>query len=269
MRWQELTWPRFGKAVKQVGGVCVLPVGVVAPQGAHLPLGSDYLGLDLIAARAAEIEPAIVFPPYCFGSASAARHRPGTIALKRKVMLELLDRVVSEVARNGLKKIILVSRYWLVAGVGVHDFVQATMHRERDYAVYMVGPAQLSPGNDPAWQKMKSTQGWSFGGEEQTSLMLAARPDLVRMDEIRGDGAPRRQMGHLAGAEVAVQPYADHPDLYAGNARAATAEKGRFLLDYAVARLAEAIAAVKADTKAAEYLPRYYAGMADPMRAKE
>ena len=110
MRWQELTWPGFAEAIEQEGGVCVLPVGVVAPQGDHLPLGSDYVSLDLIAARASEIEPAIVFPPYYFGFAPGARHRPGTIALKRKVMLELLGRVVSEVARNGLKKIILVSR---------------------------------------------------------------------------------------------------------------------------------------------------------------
>ncbi len=33
MRWQELTWPRFAEAVEQAGGVCVLPVGVVASHG--------------------------------------------------------------------------------------------------------------------------------------------------------------------------------------------------------------------------------------------
>jgi hypothetical protein len=38
----------------------------------------------------------------------------------------------------------------------------------------------------------------------------------------------------------------------------ATAEKGRYVLDYAVRRVAEAIAAVKADTKALGFLKDYY-----------
>ena len=42
--------------------------------------------------------------------------------------------------------------------------------------------------------------------------------------------------------------FADYPDHYAGDARSATREKGKFLINAMVDNLAEYITAVKADT---------------------
>ena len=65
MRWEELTAEEFEKGVRETG-VCVIAMGVVEKHSDHLPLGTDYLVGHSIACRAAEKEPAVVFPPFYF-----------------------------------------------------------------------------------------------------------------------------------------------------------------------------------------------------------
>jgi creatinine amidohydrolase len=58
---------------------------------------------------------------------------------------------------------------------------------------------------------------------------------------------PLKRMSHLPAACAGIWWYADYPDHYAGDARPASAEKGRILEDIAVSALARFIAAVKSD----------------------
>ena len=77
MRWEELTGDRFAEAVKEVDGVCLVPLSVVERHGHHLPLGTDtYIGRSVLD-RAATLEPAIVFPDYVFTQIPEARHLAG------------------------------------------------------------------------------------------------------------------------------------------------------------------------------------------------
>src|SRR6188768_3326411 len=108
MRWEELTGDEFPQAVESVGGVCLLPTSVVERHGHHMPLGTDtYIGRE-ICSRAAEIEPAIIFPDFIYTQILEARHVPGTIALDAAMLLPLLENICREIARNGLKKIVIV-----------------------------------------------------------------------------------------------------------------------------------------------------------------
>ena len=88
----------------------MLPLGVVESHEGHLPLGTDYLVADTVAARAAEVEPAIVFPArYCFGVFPGGLYQTGGINIGHEFAFDLLDNVCKEISRNGLKKIILMS----------------------------------------------------------------------------------------------------------------------------------------------------------------
>ncbi|HOX06895.1 MAG TPA: creatininase family protein [Planctomycetota bacterium] len=151
MRWEELTAPDFARAVRRTKGLCIVPVGVVEKHGDHLPLGTDYLYASAVAARAAELEPAVVFPPYYFGQIHEARHLPGTVALSSRLIVELLGEVCAEIARNGLKKIVLLNGH----GGNRHlvPFVKSALEAERDYAVYLLDlAAYYTTENDPGWQ---------------------------------------------------------------------------------------------------------------------
>jgi len=85
-KMEELTSPRFSKAVELAGGVCVIPMGVIEKHGPHLPLGTDMFEAREVAFRAAQKEYAVVFPPYYMSQIFEARHQPGTIAYNNDLL---------------------------------------------------------------------------------------------------------------------------------------------------------------------------------------
>ena len=92
-----------------------------------------------VCRRAAEIEPAIIFPDYIFGQINEARHVPGTIALGGQLTLRLLDSVCNEIARNGLTKVVVVNCHG--GNIGLLSFFNMLqLDRQRDYVVYVVQP---------------------------------------------------------------------------------------------------------------------------------
>jgi creatinine amidohydrolase len=264
MKWEELTSPQFERAVKECGGVCLLPIGVIEKHGEHLPLGTDLFIAREIACRAAAIEPAIVFPPYFLTQIFEARHTPGTVGIDSQVMYDLLQTVCDEIARNGLKKIILVNahggnRYFLP------HFVMLQLERPRDYAVYLpteqawMADEELSK----TWQQMKECKiRDDHAGELETSMILALRPELVESDAIpSGGGREEGRLSHLAQANLttAIDWYADFPMHYSGQGEFGTAAKGEFLFEGVSQGLARPIRLVKDDKRTLELQNEFFA----------
>jgi creatinine amidohydrolase len=258
MKWAELTAPEFARAVRKARGVCIVPVGVVEKHGEHLPLGTDYLYGQALAARAAELEPAVVFPPYYFGQIPEAKHQPGTVALSSRLMIDLLGEVCAEIARNGLKKVVLLNchggnRYLL-------PFTKSMLERERDYAVYLLDLDSYYAAEDARWLAMKQTQVDGHGGEKETSTMLAVHPEMVKaVTGPKTAGMPLRRLAHLAGVITAADWYADHPGHYRGDGRFGSVKKGRYLLEFHARRVAELLRAIKKDRVAPALLREFYA----------
>ena len=66
-KMEDITSPKFPKAVDISGGVCVIPLGIIEKHGPALPLGTDMYEAREIAFHAAQKEYAVVFPPYFVG----------------------------------------------------------------------------------------------------------------------------------------------------------------------------------------------------------
>jgi len=257
MQWENLTAPDFAAAVRDTQGVCILPLACIERHGNHLPLGTDlFLGME-VARRAAQIEPAIVFPPFYFTQILEAKHQPGTIALGGDLMLRLLEAVCDEIGRNGFSKIVL-----LIAHGGNRHlapfFVQLMLEKQKEYTVYL--PQLL--GDPDVAQLIKEIIESEFdahAGEMETSLILATHPELVQMEQIdETSGRPLRRLEHLPGVGTPVSWYADFPDHYAGDAHPATAEKGERMFEHWAQRLAGAIAAIKKDAAAPELYEEFF-----------
>lgn len=260
-KWEELTAHDFPAAVEAAHHTCIIAVGVLEKHGEHLPTGTDTLNSRAVAERAAEIEPAIVFPWYYFGQIHEAKQWPGALALRREVLFSVLENVCEEIARNGMNKIVLLNGHggneaWLDC------FSMFLLERPRPYTVYLVRLRDYHTiMQDPTWQKMMQSSFDYHGGEVETSLSLAVRPDLVKMEYVTGPGLPQKRLGDLGGmAKTTMFWYADYPDHYAGDATTASIDKGRFVLDHYATRLAQILRAVKSDTITpaleAEYVAR-------------
>jgi creatinine amidohydrolase len=264
VRWEELTSDRFAEAVEEVDGVCLVPLSVVERHGHHLPMGTDtYIGRAVVD-RAAALEPAIVFPDYVFTQIPEARHLAGTIAIDGELMVKLLDNVCREIARNGLRKVVLVSAHGGNRGL-VSLFPMLQLYEPRDYVVYVVEPRP--PGAslpEVPWPPEKD----GHAGPGETSMVLAVRPDLVRMDLVRKDdeGTALGRLAALreAGVTAGIWWYADHPTHYAGDASPAAADVGERLLNARAEAVARAVRAIKADDVAPRLQAEFFAGSARP-----
>ena len=247
MQWEQLTAPDFARAARETG-VCVLAMGVLERHSDHLPLGTDMLNSHKIACLAAEREPAIVFPPWYFGQIYEARCFPGCLTIRPTLLIELIESVCAEIARNGIKKIVLFNGH----GGNTHLFrflAQSTLWEEKPYALYLPD-GRLTPERQEVWHATLETEHHGHACECETSVTLANYPELVKMERVPAPevGAARGNLDHLPPTFAGISWYGNYPEHYAGDARPATAEKGRTLVDLQVQTLAEYLAAVKADT---------------------
>ena len=144
MRWDELTSDQFPEAVQKAEGVCLLPLSCIERHGHHLPLATDmFIGRE-VCNRAAALEPAIIFPDYIFTQILEARHYPGCIGIEPDLTLRLLESTCREIARNGLKKIVIVNAHGGNDNL-IHYFTQIQLASPRDYVVYVAEPGAIWP----------------------------------------------------------------------------------------------------------------------------
>lgn len=245
MNWEKLTSEDFAKAVKETN-VCIVAFGVLERHGDHLPLGTDFLNGHKIATMAAEKEEAVVFPPFYFGQIYEARCFPGTLTIKPTLLLELIQSVLDEIGRNGFKKIILYNAH------GGNDaflkfLAQCQLWEEKPYQVYMY-LGDHSEAKMKRYHEIVETKIHGHACECETSISLFNHQELVKMDRIpKEEYLPKRNLAHLSNNFTGLSWYSNYPEHYVGNAKVATYEKGKELVELEVDSLAKFISSVKKD----------------------
>lgn len=259
LHWENLTAPDFAKAVQATQGTCIVPLGVIEKHGDHLPLGTDMFIARAVTEAAVQIEPAVIFPPYYLTAIHEAKHQPGTIAIDFRLMFDLLENCCREIARNGLRRIILLNGHGGNTGF-LHCFADMMLEKPRDYTLYIIGVGEYYPSlSDPKWKAMQESEHDAHGGEIEASFVLADQPELVKMDQIVDNGRPQNRSSHIHGLKNSITWYAEFPNHYGGNARPATAEKGKYAMEYGAKKVAELIRKAKADTVCPQLLSEFHA----------
>jgi len=244
MQWENLTSLDFEKAVRECQGVGILSIGVIEAHASHLPLGTDAIACHFVARKAAEIEPAIVFPFYPYGVNIEAAHLPGSVFFKRELIFDLLENVCDEMNRNGLNKIILHNghggnRFFLPL------FTQMLPEKRKPYVVYQANLEYF-----PGAEEILESGEYGHACEAETSVMLHIAPELVKMEQVPPRPFANLERSadlHKVGAYTQVDWYAMYPHMYVGDAHRATAGKGKQMVDHEIQALAAVIRAVKAD----------------------
>jgi creatinine amidohydrolase len=267
VRYEELSSPDFVQALALSGGTCIVPLGILEKHGPHLPVGTDLIDCREVSLRAAATEYTIVFPAYFVGQIFEAKHQPGTLAYGSRMMLDLLQQTCDELARNGIKKIILVNGHG-GNDAFLHFFCQSQLETRRDYVVYLFEPAY-----DEAAEKrldgMRKTTVDGHAGEEETSVMLAHSPGLVRLDRAKAEsGEDQKRQAGLKNAYTGIWWYAGQPNHYRGDGSAGNAEFGRALLEAETGALVEMVRSVKKDAVTAGLQKRFFDDAEKPLETK-
>ena len=249
--WADLATTDFARLDAERTGA-VLPVAATERQGPHLPLSVDAdLANGIVAAALSHLAadlPVLVLPTQTVGFSPEHARFAGTLTLKAETVLRLWTDIGDSVADSGVKKLVLFNAHG--GQVGLMDPVARDLRARRGLLVYSVNwfnlPLLDAQGRDAG--TLFSADEHRFGihaGDIETSMMLALRPERVRMQHARNFRSSSQDraetwplLGNGRSARLGWQMQDYNPSGAVGDAAAATPEKGRALIEAAGLQLA-------------------------------
>ncbi|MDE2361889.1 MAG: creatininase family protein [Hyphomicrobiales bacterium] len=250
--WTETSALEFRDAdMAQV--VAVLPLAAVEQHGPHLPVGVDLQimrgYLDRVIERLPEDLPVLFLPIQNVGASQEHAAFPGTLSLPAEVAARAWTAIGESVARAGCRKLVLLNSHG--GNVAVLEQIALDL-RARCGMLVVVASWHRFGYADELFSPQEQAHG-IHGGEIETSLMLAFRPDLVRMhlaDDFRPasldmeDEFTWLRANRPIGFGWMAQDLS--PSGAMGNAAAATAQKGETTADYGATAFIELLRDVEA-----------------------
>jgi creatinine amidohydrolase len=218
--------------------VAVLPFGATEPHNLHMPYGTDVFQVEEIGRRACAYAyeagaKVVLLPAVPFGVNTNHLKVPGALAcsLTPTTLLAILTDLTDSLSRQGVKKLMLLN------GHGGNELKPLTreLHHRSDVFLCVCDWYRVAADQYP---KLFEKPG-EHADEVETSLGLAFFPDLVR-PELADDGAakPCRFEAVNRGWVSVTRPWhLVSRNTGLGDPRAATAEKGRALMDILTERI--------------------------------
>ena len=248
-RFAELRAPQVAELIGPTS-ILVQPLGAIEQHGPHLPLHTDLLIADAVAAgavaRVGERHDVWLLPSLAYTKSDEHAWSPGTVWLSASTLLAVLDDLGRCVARTGARKLVFVNGHGgNSALVGVADRELRLRHGLMTFLAHPSVPPDQG-GASPATELGMGVH----GGNDETSMVLHLAPHLVDMSR-----ATRNVPEHLAdnahvrfGGAVSFGWSSDDfgADGHIGDPTGATAARGRLLVEGAVDALADALAEIAA-----------------------
>lgn len=264
-KMEELTSPKFARAVEAAKGVCIIPIGIIEKHGPHLPLGTDLYEAREFAFAAAAKEYAVVYPPYFAGQIFEAKHQPGAIAYSNELMWKMLDETCKELSRNGLKKIILVN------GHGGNNsflqyFCQSQLASQHDYIVVL-----FSPGEDQTTSKeiesLKKAKLDGHAGEEETSMMYFINPALVDQEALKNEsGSDQNRLSKMPFGYTGIWWFAKFPNQFASDLNTPNKRLGEILISRDARQISELVKFLKNENTIQQLQEEFFKKANNPLQ---
>lgn len=160
------------------GAVAVLPIGAGAKQhGPHLPMNTDYLQAQWLAARLVGSAHVIVWPTLAYGYYPAFIDYPGSCSLPRHIFEQTVNALINTILSAGAQRLLIIN-----TGISTIAPLEAVTQ-------HCVAPRRLRLANvycgshyRAVEQRLGQQTRGGHGDESETSIMLAIAPELVRME---------------------------------------------------------------------------------------
>jgi creatinine amidohydrolase len=249
--YADLTWPEVNDAVDQ-RRVILLPVGSTEQHGPHLPLDTDNVLAGNVCLEAGRRAPdkILVAPAIPYGFNIHAMDFPGTMHVASDHFIEYCLDVVKSFVYHGFKRVIIVNGHG--SNTPLLEFVgrRAILETDALVASFMWwNLLRVDPGFIGSVRESVFPGGAGHACEIETSMYLHLAPEKVQMDKAEDyiawynrDGAQGYQWGDAFGAgPVTLVEYTStfvESGIF-GQAKLATADKGRRIFEETVTRLVE------------------------------
>lgn len=264
--WNELTAPDFAKAIDLSNGVCILPAGIIEKHGPHLPLSTDMILARELSSRAAQLEYALVFPEFYFGQIFEAKHQPGTLAYSPELVWKMLEETCEQMARNGIKKIIIVNGHGGNTNLFSY-FCQAQLAARKDYVVVLFQPDGRAVNRQI--QELRKTDYGGHADEVETSMLYAVRPDLVHADRAGSQSGIDQERLAVPFGFTGIFWYASYPNHYAGDGSSPNKEIGELSFKSRSEQLATLIKYLKSNDSISSLQESFYKAAENPINTEQ
>lgn len=252
MNWENLREDQFQEAVKKAGGLCVIPLGCLERHGAHSPVGTDSIKAIAVTEAAAAMEEVVVFQPGMwlgdvFGVHTVTNphliQKAGYIAMNPRTLLDVLEQLCDEIARNGFRKILFVNSHGGNSAM-LKFFLRLQEYNRKPYAtMYTNVPPEKLIGTPTAFYEelsghkdvysmltdkdMEVLKMWrdkgSWGGGHadftEISSIMGVNPELIAIDRLELDpdmDLHRSDYLNEWGISLVSAWDADHPNAMSG-----------------------------------------------------
>lgn len=225
-------------AASDTGGwIAVLPVAATEQHGPHLPASTDAdIARAMIAACIEQLPDnlSVTFLPVEeIGWSAEHGDSPGTVSADPADLADKWFSIAANLKAHGLRKLVIVSSHG-----GNTTVVDTVIMRARaELGMLCVATAWSRFGTPAGLFSDEEIRFGIHGGDIETSIMLTHCPASVNMEKAEDFGSLQRK---LAGSMTHLRAYGPHRfgwmmhDLnaagVAGNAAAATADKGRAVI---------------------------------------
>ena len=180
--WSDWSWRDFAAADMR-NYVAVLPVAATEQHGPHLPVGVDnYINQGYLARAVAATPddlPVLYLPVQAIGKSNEHIEFPGTLTFSYETVIRAWTEIGDSVARAGCRKLVFINSHG--GNVPAIDIVAREL-RSR-HAMLAVHAAWTRLGLPEGMFSAQERAHGIHGGEVETSLMLAFRPETVKMDK--------------------------------------------------------------------------------------
>jgi creatinine amidohydrolase len=238
--WMDMTWQDVaGAGAETARWIAILPLAAVEQHGPHLPLGVDTFIAEVYLARVRQRLPdelpVTFLPVQRIGVSIEHLAFPGTLTLSPATAIGVWTELGESLARAGIRKLVLVTSHG--GNVAAMELVARDLRARLGMLAVTVGWHRFGYPDDTFSSEEK--RHGIHGGDIETSLMLAGKPESVHMEK-----APNAKPTTVAMAQEFIWLGAYRPAGFAwmtqdlhrtgavGDATVASAAKGEAALNH-------------------------------------
>ena len=179
----RLTWADIKEEIQQGKDTVIVPFGSTEQHGRHMPLGTDAVLGDEIGWGLAKRLDAFLAPTVRFGCSEHHLAFSGTISLTEDTFRGIVTDVVASLSMHGFRRIVLLPTH----GGNFKPLAEAVAKIEPAEGVRLLSFTDLGGLVSAACESsgafgVDAAKSGAHSGEWETSLMLALRPEQVKMD---------------------------------------------------------------------------------------
>lgn len=235
MWWHEQSWKQLDLLDRELP--VVVPIASCEQHGPHLPVWVDTLQLTGILERVEPLvaERALFLPVLWLGSSHHHADFPGTLSLTPFLYAQVLQGLLENVIRAGFRRVLVLNGHGgneAPALTALNELVCTSDEADR-LSLALATWWKVDPKMLDADALGMETPRLSHACEYETSLTLALRPDLVRMDaapEGWKEERPWALPGRVSNASGVARFHRFTRTGALGRPAAATAHKGERIL---------------------------------------